>query len=83
MLQTETKLEEDIERSLDRLKIVIKDISAVPSIPAFYYSVSSISPRHLYLINMPNSMDLKVFDPIFLRISKNLFLTLGNMIFPK
>lgn len=40
MLLDETQLEKDIERSLDRLKIVIKDISAIPAIPAFYYSVS-------------------------------------------
>ena len=39
MLQSEQKLEQDIQRSIDRLKIVIKEVSAVNSIPAFYYSV--------------------------------------------
>lgn len=78
MLQTDHKLEQDIQRSIDRLKIVIQEVSAVNSIPAFYYSVIPTPHRPLSSITMPKSMDLKPADLTFLSNSKLLSSSLAN-----
>ena len=70
MISQTTSKEKDIERSIDRLKIVMQNHNAGPCIPAFHYTVSFhiFSPH--YLTHMPRKKE----DNLCLLISSKSFI---------